>query len=284
MILGPVGRTYMGGGPALASRRPGFTAKRCGFAARIHQISVTIRRSSPAMTMTPVVPLPPRPSGHPSRRAASGAGAIRAENAVGLRDRRSQHQKGARYRHSAGRRDEPGQDRARGHDRERQVDDGGARFAERKRHRRERYPDQRLSVHPIREPNKNPANIIAVEASSLITVRVRDINKSADVLDKHDLRRRQSRDRDQFRDLGARPSCLDQARTEAIADAKRKAEIYAKAAGVTLGRPLSISEGYISRPRTADDLPCAAPAAPCRSSPAKKKSGSTCQVSYELLR
>ena len=68
---------------------------------------------------------------------------------------------------------------------ERQVDDGRAGVAERQRHRRERYPDQsRLSLQPIREPNKNPANIIAVEASSLLTVRVRDINKSADVLDK----------------------------------------------------------------------------------------------------
>ena len=36
---------------------------------------------------------------------------------------------------------------------------------------------------------------------------------------------------------------LDDAREQAIADARRKAEIYAKAAGVTLGAPLSISEG-----------------------------------------
>ena len=35
---------------------------------------------------------------------------------------------------------------------------------------------------------------------------------------------------------------LDEAREQAIADARRKAEIYAKAAGVTLGAPISISE------------------------------------------
>ena len=35
---------------------------------------------------------------------------------------------------------------------------------------------------------------------------------------------------------------LDDAREQAIADARRKAEIYAKAAGVTLGAPLSITE------------------------------------------
>lgn len=36
---------------------------------------------------------------------------------------------------------------------------------------------------------------------------------------------------------------LDDARVQAIADARRKAEIYAKAAGVTLGAPVSIAEG-----------------------------------------
>jgi uncharacterized protein YggE len=35
---------------------------------------------------------------------------------------------------------------------------------------------------------------------------------------------------------------LDEARERAVADARRKAEIYARAAGVTLGAPLSISE------------------------------------------
>ena len=46
---------------------------------------------------------------------------------------------------------------------------------------------------------------------------------------------------------------LDDAREKALADARRKAEIYAKAAGVTLGAPLSIAEGGrpapIFRPR-----------------------------------
>ena len=35
---------------------------------------------------------------------------------------------------------------------------------------------------------------------------------------------------------------LDDAREQAVADARRKAEIYARAAGVTLGAPLNISE------------------------------------------
>jgi len=41
---------------------------------------------------------------------------------------------------------------------------------------------------------------------------------------------------------------LDDARSEAVADARRKAEIYAKAAGVKLGAPISISEDSGSAP------------------------------------
>ena len=41
---------------------------------------------------------------------------------------------------------------------------------------------------------------------------------------------------------------LDDAREKAVADARRKAEIYAKAAGVTLGAPLSISEEGAPQP------------------------------------
>ena len=41
---------------------------------------------------------------------------------------------------------------------------------------------------------------------------------------------------------------LDDAREQAVADARRKAEIYAKAAGVALGAPISISEGGAAQP------------------------------------
>ena len=48
---------------------------------------------------------------------------------------------------------------------------------------------------------------------------------------------------------------LDEAREKAVADARRKAEIYAKAAGVTLGAPLSISEeGHRRAPVPAQDV------------------------------
>jgi uncharacterized protein YggE len=142
----------------------------------------------------------------------------------------------------------------------------------------------RLRISLIRESNKSPSAIVAAEASSSLIVRVRDINKSADVLDKM---------------IGAGANLvsgidfavsdasklLDQARVEAVADARRKAEIYAKAAGVSLGRPLSISEDFSSGPRIQMAPRAAAPAAMAMPIQAgEEKIGLTVSVSYELLR
>ncbi|MGA7716084.1 MAG: SIMPL domain-containing protein, partial [Bradyrhizobium sp.] len=57
---------------------------------------------------------------------------------------------------------------------------------------------------------------------------------------------------------------LDDAREQAVADARRKAEIYAKAAGVTLGAPLSISEEGAAQPlfRARMAVPMAAASVP----------------------
>jgi uncharacterized protein YggE len=139
----------------------------------------------------------------------------------------------------------------------------------------------RLSLQPIREQNKNPANIVAVEASSLLTVRLRDINKSADVLDKMISAGANLVTGISF-DVSEPSKLLDQARGEAIADARRKAEIYATAAGASLGRPLSISEGYVSRPRQPGMMMREAAAMPIQAG--EEKIGITVQVSYELLR
>ena len=141
----------------------------------------------------------------------------------------------------------------------------------------------RLRLEPIYEPNKRPpAPIIAVEATSLITVRLREVNLSADILDKMISAGANIVTGINF-DISEPSKLLDQARVEALADARRKAEIYAKAAGVTLGRPLSISEGYISRPRTGDYLARSAPASmPIQAG--EEKIGINVSVSYELVR
>jgi uncharacterized protein len=57
---------------------------------------------------------------------------------------------------------------------------------------------------------------------------------------------------------------LDDAREKAVADARRKAEIYARAAGVTLGAPMSISEEGAPQPafRAKTAMPVAAAPTP----------------------
>jgi uncharacterized protein YggE len=62
--------------------------------------------------------------------------------------------------------------------------------------------------------------------------------------------------------VSAASKLLDEAREQAIADARRKAEIYAKAAGVTLGAPVSISEEGSPGPVTFRKMAGMAAAAP----------------------
>ena len=44
-------------------------------------------------------------------------------------------------------------------------------------------------------------------------------------------------------DVSNREQLMDEARVKAVKDARRKAEIYTKAAGISLGKVLAISEG-----------------------------------------
>ena len=74
-----------------------------------------------------------------------------------------------------------------------------------------------------------------------MTVRLRDVTKVASVIDT--LVGAGANDIGGINFMVSQASkLLDDAREQAVADARRKAEIYAKAAGVTLGAPLSISE------------------------------------------
>jgi uncharacterized protein len=99
-----------------------------------------------------------------------------------------------------------------------------------------------LSLQPQNAPNRSgPPIIVGYHASNRVTIRVRDVTKVANVID--------TLVGAGANDIGginfmvsAASKLLDEAREQAIADARRKAEIYARAAGVTLGAPLSISE------------------------------------------
>jgi uncharacterized protein len=100
-----------------------------------------------------------------------------------------------------------------------------------------------LSLQPQSAPNHpgGPPNIVGYRASNRVTIRLRDITILAKLIDT--LVGAGANDIGGINFMVSGASKLrDQAREEAIADARRKAEIYARAAGVTLGSPLSIVE------------------------------------------
>jgi uncharacterized protein len=104
------------------------------------------------------------------------------------------------------------------------------------------YQTSRLSLQPQYAPNRSgPSPVVGYRASNRVTVRVRDVARLASVIDV--LVGAGANDIGGINFTVSNASkLLDGAREQAVADARRKAEIYARAAGVTLGAPLSISE------------------------------------------
>lgn len=104
------------------------------------------------------------------------------------------------------------------------------------------FQTSRLSLQPQSAPNRpGPSAIVGYRASNRVTIRLRDVTKLANVIDT--LVGAGANDIGGINFMVSNASkLLDEAREQAVADARRKAEIYAKAAGVTLGAPLSISE------------------------------------------
>ena len=103
----------------------------------------------------------------------------------------------------------------------------------------------RLSLQPQYAPNHNPPTVTGYRASNQVSVRLHDITKIASTIDA--LVSAGATDIGGINFTVSNASkLLDDARMQALADAHRKAEIYAKAAGVALGTPLSISEDGIA--------------------------------------
>jgi len=104
------------------------------------------------------------------------------------------------------------------------------------------YQTSRLSLQPQYAPNRTGSSpITGYRASNRVTIRLRDVTKVANVIDV--LVGAGANDIGGINFTVSQPSKhLDEAREKAVADARRKAEIFAKAAGVTLGEPISISE------------------------------------------
>jgi uncharacterized protein len=112
------------------------------------------------------------------------------------------------------------------------------------------YQTSRLSLQPENSIPKQgvPSTIVGYRASNRVSIRLHDVTKIAGVIDT--LVTAGANDIGGINFMVSQASkLLDEAREQAVADARRKAEIYAKAAGVTLGAPISISEGGIPQPQ-----------------------------------
>jgi uncharacterized protein YggE len=104
----------------------------------------------------------------------------------------------------------------------------------------------RLSLQPqyAAQLSSRPSTggvISGYRASNRVTIRLRDVTKVASTIDTLVASGANEIGGISFM-VEKASKLLDDARAEAIADARRKAEIFATAAGVTLGAPVSISE------------------------------------------
>jgi len=96
-------------------------------------------------------------------------------------------------------------------------------------------------------PTDRP-RIIGYTAANQVALRVRDLAKLGELLDKVTVAGANRIDGIEFI-ISNQEALLDEARRKAVADAKDKADLYARAAGFTLGKVMSLAEENVPSPR-----------------------------------
>jgi uncharacterized protein YggE len=137
-----------------------------------------------------------------------------------------------------------------------------------------------LSLQPQYDPNKAGApRLIGFQATNQVTIKIRDIGQLPAVLDRAIAAGANEMSGIEFV-VSEQAKLLDKARIEAIADARRKAELYASAAGMKVGRVMAISEeGPTQTPRAYQTMRAGA-ATPI--APGEQMLRAVVTVSYEL--
>lgn len=106
----------------------------------------------------------------------------------------------------------------------------------------------RLSLQPQYDPNKSgTARLLGFLITNQVTIKIRDTGKLPIILDTAIAAGANEMSGIEFV-VSEQSKLLDQARDDAIVDAHRKAELYAKAAKVKLGKVVAISEEGSSPP------------------------------------
>jgi uncharacterized protein YggE len=138
----------------------------------------------------------------------------------------------------------------------------------------------RLSLQPQYDPNKSgTARLLGFQVTNQVTIKIRDIGRLPSILD-HAIGAGANEMSGIEFVVSEQSKLLDQARDDAVADARRKAELYARAAGSKVGHVVAITEeGSTPPPRLMQALRAgAAPVAP-----GEQTLRATVTVSYELV-
>lgn len=107
----------------------------------------------------------------------------------------------------------------------------------------------RLSLQPQYEQGKaGPARLLGFQVTNQVSIRIREIDKFPGILDRAIAAGANEMSGIEFV-VSEQSKLLDQARDDAVADARRKAELFAKAAGVKLGAVTTITEEGSTPPR-----------------------------------
>jgi uncharacterized protein len=120
---------------------------------------------------------------------------------------------------------------------------------------------QARTYRPEKPSATDRPRIIGYTAANEVTLRVRDLAKLGDLLDKATAAGANRIDGIELV-VSNQEALLDEARRKAVADAKDKADLYAQAAGFTLGKVMSLAEENVPSPRPLARAMTAVAAAP----------------------
>ncbi len=125
----------------------------------------------------------------------------------------------------------------------------------------------------MNNPQQRPPAVIGYRVSNMVQITVRDVDSLGAAVDRLALAGANNINNISF-SVSDPEAHMDDLRADAVRDARHRAEIYAEAAGVTLGRVISLSDGSnVGRPapmyarmEMAADMPMAAGTVPLGSS------------------
>jgi uncharacterized protein len=141
-----------------------------------------------------------------------------------------------------------------------------------------------VNVVPQRRQGRQepqPTEIIGYEVTNQVRIKVRDLAVLGRVLDTLVAQGANALGGISFSVAEPAP-VLDQAQIKAMTDARRKAQVYAQAAGVTLGPILSIREATAASPRLGGEMPRAMAMSSVPVAPGEQEFQASVTVTYAI--